>query len=123
MRDDFNCAWFEKYGGAEFWQPISEHFYSKVTSAPALSKYFTQVSPDRVREIAGDMWQVALSLTGKWCEGAVTKTHAVLAISEFDYEFYISLLSSTLLDSGVEQEDVSELAERLRDFKPMICSG
>jgi len=123
MSGDFNCAWFEKYGGAEFWQPVSERFYSKVVSTPVLSAYFTHVSPARVREIAGDMWQVALSLTGKWCEDAVTKTHAALAISEFDYELYISMLSSTLLESGVEQGDVAELVERLRDFKPLLCSG
>jgi truncated hemoglobin YjbI len=123
MRDDFNCAWFEKYGGAEFWQPISEHFYSKLTTTPGLSKYFTRISPERVREIAEVMWQVALSLTGKWCEDAVARTHTDLLISEFDYETYISMLSSVLLEAGVEQGDVAELVERLRDFKPAICSG
>ena len=120
---DFNCAWFEKYGGADFWQSISEHFYSKLTTTPSLSKYFTHASPARVREIAEVMWQVALGLTGKWCEDAVGRTHSDLLISDFDYETYVSMLSTILLESGVEQGDVTELVERLRDLKPTICSG
>lgn len=123
MWQNFHCVWFEKYGGPEFWQRVSEVFYTRIVGSPALAKYFTHLSQRRIREIAGDMWQIALSLTGNECEETVINRHGDLCITEFDYELYVSLLRDTLTESGVEAEDVNELVLRLREFKSTICSG
>ena len=112
--------WFQRYGGPGFWQHLSERFYEKV-AASSLRKYFKSVSADRIKEVAGDMWQVVLGFTGPLSTTAIESQHRQYHISENDFRTYSQLLRETLEEEAMEREDVSEIIDNLDRLKQYVC--
>lgn len=113
--------WFQKYGGPEFWQRLSEGFYSKVTQHPELRGYFCTLRQERVREVAGDMWQVVLGFAGPACSEAIAVQHFPYSISEAHFRIYADMLKRELRKQGVEENDVEDIERELDSLKTSVC--
>ena len=113
---------FERYGGFASVSRIVSAFYDKALDSPVLSPYFEGID---MRRLIDHQTKFIASLMGgpaSYSDIELERLHAHLNISEAAFNEMVALLTETLEDFDVENQDVVEVARAITDRKRLIVS-
>jgi truncated hemoglobin YjbI len=113
---------FQKYGGADFWSKFLNGFYTKITSSEQLSKHFVDKDIDYIKSMLIGLLEVTLVTEGHYPEDSLKEGHKNMGISMEDFEAWISIYTSALTDSGVNDEDTNIIISLIQSYRHCIVT-
>lgn len=113
---------FEKYGGLSTISVLTRLFYQKLLDSPQVSHFFAQTDIEKLIDHQTQFLSSALGGPQMTHEVDLVAAHKNLDITEQDYEAVVEILEETLMEKGVEQQDITDILQLISQFKDKIIS-
>jgi hemoglobin len=113
---------FERYGGFAKVSRIVMGFYEKILDSPVTSPYFTGTD---MRRLIDHQTKFIASMMGgpaSFTNDHLERVHARLGITDVAFNEAVSLLTETLEDHGMEDEDVRQVEDEVVSRKNYIVT-
>lgn len=114
---------YDKYNGFDFFTNVVKSFYKKIMDREHLSGYFSQTNMaeliDHQSRFISELIGGPVSSHGK----DLKKVHKRYQITSEHFSEVASILSETLLESGVEKDDVDAILKVIAVYKDEIVSS
>jgi hemoglobin len=113
---------FERYGGFAKVSRIVMGFYEKILDSPVTGPYFTGTD---MRRLIDHQTKFIASMMGgpaSFTNDHLERVHARLGITDVAFNEAVSLLTETLEDHGMEDEDVRQVEDEVVSRKNYIVT-
>jgi hemoglobin len=114
---------FDKYGGFGTISKIVSEFYDRVLAEESLSPFFEKV--DMARLMQHQTYFIGMVMGGpanQYTGRDLATAHSGLHISTEQFELVAHILQETLIDGGVEEQDVQLMMQSVAAAKKDIVS-
>ena len=111
---------FERYGGFAKINRIVMSFYDKMTTSPVTKKYFEKTN---MRKLIDHQTKFVASMMGgptSFTNEHLARVHARLGITGIAFDEAVDLLTETLEDYDIEDEDVRQVENEVMSRKSYI---
>lgn len=113
---------FERYGGFANVSRIVSAFYDKALDSAVLAPYFESVDMRRLIDHQTNFIASLMGGPASYSNLELERLHAHLDITEVAFNEMASLLTDSLEDFDLEDQDVSAVAREITDRKRYIVS-
>lgn len=113
---------FEKYGGFAAVSRIVMSFYDSVLDSDEVGDYFEDVDMKRLIDHQTKFIASIMGGPASFTDDMLKRVHARLEISREDFNEVARLLSESLREHGVEEQDVSTIIRAVEDRSPVIIA-
>lgn len=111
---------FEKYGGFSAFRKIVSAFYDEVLDSPTLQKYFADVDMRRLIEHQTKFVTFVAGGPAHISDEQLATAHRGLGISREEFDETLEIFIAALEDHDIEPEDITTLAQALRNREHLI---
>ncbi len=112
----------EKYGGLTTVHNVVERFYDRVLEVDSLAEFFAETDMETLVAHQTKFISSLMGGPGDVSNQRLREAHAPLGISDADFALIAEILQQTLTDSGVADDDVSQLINLIADKKDLIVA-
>lgn len=115
---------FEKYGGFGTFQAITREFYTRVLDSEQLKHHFENTSIETIIDHQARFLSKALGgPEDKYANVDLAAVHSSMGIREDEFVEIEELLTETLEDASVEEEDIETIMSLVHSFKDQIVTA
>jgi len=114
---------YERIGGAGGIARLVHAFYDRVLADPELAPFFTHVSMDHLRAMQSELFTAATGGPVERASMSVRDAHAGRHITERQFSLFANHVMTTLQDFGLEDEDVSLIADHLALYRDEVVDS
>ena len=108
---------FDKYGGRAFWSDTVDLFYGRLLEDPQMAQYFKNYDVSKVQAMNTYVLESTLGFTNEHFSVGVKKVHSAVIIRRPDFHRYLELLLGVLREKGMEEEDLGEVHQLLKEYE------
>ena len=108
---------FDKYGGRAFWSDTVDIFYGRLLEDPTMANYFRNYDVAKVQAMNTYVLESTLGFTNEHFAVGVKKVHTNVIVHRPDFHRYLEILLEVLREKGMEDEDLGEVHELLRNYE------
>lgn len=114
---------YEKYGGFATIHKVVHEFYDRIGATPELDRYFRDVDMAKLVDHQTKFLCVALGGPIRYEGRTLAKAHQRLNISAEHFDLVAEILEDTLVDCGVEEDDVAAILGVVGDTRADIVAS
>ena len=117
-----NQTLFERYGGFTSVSRIVSSFYDRVLESPIVAGYFEGSDMRRLVDHQTKFIATLMGGPASYNDEALARMHAHLGIDQESFEEVVELLTETLEDFDVAEEDIAAIRQAFADRQHLIVT-
>ncbi|HKS45918.1 MAG TPA: group 1 truncated hemoglobin [Amycolatopsis sp.] len=113
---------YERIGGQESLIEVVDRFYARVLADPALAPYFAGANMSRLKGKQVEFFAAVLGGPDQYSGLSMKDAHRGRGISQDHFDRVATILSETLVDTGVPAETVEEIITAIAPLSAEIVA-
>ncbi len=114
---------FERVGGEHVIGELIHEFYDRVIADPELKPFFETTSMSKLRRMQREFFSAALDGPITYTGSPLSYVHHGRGITKHHFALYVGHLINTLLDHGIDEQDVQNIIGRINTYADEITGG
>lgn len=113
---------YERIGGQEAIDGLVDKFYAKITSDSVLQSYFKHAPVGKIMEMQRQFLSAATGGPLTYAGRPLREVHQHLGISRYEFDRYVRILTETLAEMGLSEEDQRQVAASINIYADDITN-
>lgn len=114
---------FDKYGGFAAISKLVMAFYDRILDSDQVGGYFEDIDMKRLIDHQTKFIASIMGGPASFSDDMLKRVHARYEVSREDFDEVARLLRETLLEFGVEHDDIETVMFEIESRSPVIVSG
>lgn len=114
---------FDKYGGFAAVSKLVMAFYDRILDSDQVGGYFENIDMKRLIDHQTKFVASIMGGPASFSDDMLKRVHARYEVSREDFDEVARLLRETLLEFGVEHDDIETVMFEIESRSPVIVSG
>jgi hemoglobin len=107
---------FERIGGEQMIAEVLDDFYDRVLADPELKPFFRNTSIDKLRSMQREFFGAALDGPITYTGKPLSHVHHGRGITKHHFTLFVNHLLDTLRDRGINDQDVTDIINRISTY-------
>lgn len=114
---------FDKYGGFAAVSKLVMAFYDRILDSDQVGGYFEDIDMKRLIDHQTKFVASIMGGPASFSDDMLKRVHARYEVSREDFDEVARLLRETLMEFGIEHEDIETVMFEIESRSPVIVSG